>query len=144
MKCSGTATTGPDHRGMVLGPHVWKLDPRERLGRQGARTSHPTWEEIRCRHVPLRKRPLNQHRYVFGGFLPSARSQHNYRIKCGWLGCAHPRQGMGCSLIRWAGMGDITVSPPVTEAARHITAPRAWARDVWSHHSAARVGEELL
>jgi hypothetical protein len=29
-------------------------------------------------------------------------------------------------------MGDITVSPPVTEAARHITAPHAWARDVWS------------
>jgi hypothetical protein len=61
-----------------------------------------------------------------------------------WLGCACPRQGMGCPLTRWAGMADITVSPPVTEAARHITVPRAWARDVWSHHSAVRVGEELL
>jgi hypothetical protein len=26
---------------------------------QGAQTSHPTWEEVRCCHVPLRKRPLN-------------------------------------------------------------------------------------
>jgi hypothetical protein len=52
----------------------------------GARTSHPTWEEVRCRHVPLTKRPLNQHRHVSGGFQPSTRSQPNYRIKCGWLG----------------------------------------------------------
>jgi hypothetical protein len=51
---------------------------------------------------------------------------------------------MGYPVPRWAGMGDITVSPPVTKVARDITAPHAWARDVWSHHSAARVGEELL
>jgi hypothetical protein len=97
-----------------------------------------------CRHVPLRKLLLNQRRHVSGGFLSSARSQPNYRIKCGWLGCACLRQGMGCLLTRWACMADITVSPPVTEAARHVTAPRAWARGVWLHHSAAHVGEGLL
>jgi hypothetical protein len=131
----------------------WSWPPRVEAGplrglsawaNQGARTSHPTGEEVRCRHVPLRKWSLNQHHHVSGGFQSSARSQPNYRIKCGWLGCACQRQGMGYVLTRWAGMGDITVSPPVTEAACHVTAPHAWARDVWSHHSAARMGEGLL
>jgi hypothetical protein len=118
-----------------LGPPRVEAEPP---GGLSAWASQEGW----CRHVPLRKRPLNQHRHVSGGYQPSARSQPNYRIKCWWLGCAHPRQSMGCPLTCWAGMGDCTVSPPVTEAARHITAPRAWAKDVWSHHSAARVGEE--
>jgi hypothetical protein len=111
---------------------------------QGARTSHPSGEEVWCSHVPLREQPLNQGRHVSGGFQSSARSQPNYRIKYGWLGCACLRQGMGCPLTYWAGMGDITVSPPVAESARHITAPHAWVRGVWSHHNAPRVGEGLL
>jgi hypothetical protein len=61
--------------------------------------------------APLRKRPLNQH-------------QPNYRIKCGWFGCAHPRLSMGCPLTRWAGMGDSTVSPLVTGGARVTEAVR--------------------
>jgi hypothetical protein len=136
---------GPPRDG--LGPPRVEAGPLGGLSAwasQGAWTSHPSEEEVRCRHVPLRKHPLNQHHHVSDEFQPSARSQPNYRIKCGWLGCACLRQGMGCPLTRWAGMGDNTVSPPVTEAARHVTTPRAWARGVWSHHSAVRVGEGLL
>jgi hypothetical protein len=62
---------------VVLGPYVWKLDPQGGLrtwASQGARTSHPTEEEVRCRHVPLGKRPLNQHRHVSSGSQPCAGS----------------------------------------------------------------------
>jgi hypothetical protein len=90
--------------------------------------------------MSLQERVLNQRRHVSGGFQSSARSQPNYRIKCGWLGCAHPRHGMGCPLTCWAGMADTTVSPQVTEAARHVTAPRAWARGV-SEEISSRVAE---
>jgi hypothetical protein len=114
------------------------------LGQPGGLDLPPLWEEVRCHHVPLAKRPLNQHRHVSGGFQPSAGSQPNYCIKCGWLGCACPRQGMGCPPTRWAGMADTMVSPPVTDAARPIAVQRAWARGVWSHHSAARVSKESL
>jgi hypothetical protein len=101
------ATAGPDHRGVVLGPYVWKPDPQgayDPVPTRAARTSLPTGEEVWCRHVPLGKRPLNQHRYVSSGSQPSEGSQPNYRIKCRWLGCACPRQGMGCPLTHWAGM----------------------------------------
>jgi hypothetical protein len=83
---------GPPRDG--LGPPRVEAGPPGGLSAwasQGARTSHPTGEEVRYRHVPLRKRQLNRHRHVFGGFQPSAKSQPNYRIKCGWLGCAHLR-----------------------------------------------------
>jgi hypothetical protein len=117
---------GPPRDG--LGPPHVEAGPLGGLSAsasQGARTSHPTREGVRCRHVPLRKWPLNQHRRVCGGYQPSARSQPNYRMKCGWLGCAHPRQSMGCPLIHWAGMGDSTVSPLVTEGTREL--PRRFA-----------------
>jgi hypothetical protein len=52
---------GPGHRGVVLGPYVWKPDPEGTCApvpARVARTSLPTGEEVRCRHVPLGKRPL--------------------------------------------------------------------------------------
>jgi hypothetical protein len=45
--------------------------------------------------------------------------------KCRWLGCAHPRQGIGCPLTCWTGMRVTMVSPPVTEVTCYITVPRA-------------------
>jgi hypothetical protein len=50
--------------------HSWKPDPQGAYApgpARGARTSLPTGEEVRCRHVPLSKRPLRQHRHVSGG-----------------------------------------------------------------------------
>jgi hypothetical protein len=87
---------GPQRDG--LGPPRVEAGPPGGLSAwasQGVRTSHPTRKGIRCRHVLLRKRPLNQHRHMSTGFQLSTRSQPNYRIKCGWLGCAYPKQGMG-------------------------------------------------
>jgi hypothetical protein len=49
----------------------------------GARTSLPTREEVRCRHLPLWKRLLSQLYHVSGGSQPSAGGQPNYHIKCG-------------------------------------------------------------
>jgi hypothetical protein len=52
---------GPDHHGVVLGPYVWKPDPQGTyapMPARAARTSLPTGEEVRCRHVPLGKQPL--------------------------------------------------------------------------------------
>jgi hypothetical protein len=46
------------------------------------------------------------------GRRPSTGRRPNNRIKCGWVGCARPSQSMVCQT-------DTTVSPPVTEMARH-------------------------
>jgi hypothetical protein len=95
-----------------------------------ARTSLPTGEEVRCRHVPLGKQLLNQHRHVSGGSQPSAGSQSKYRIKFGSLGVRMPETGHGLPTDTLGRYADITVSPQVIEAARHITTPRARASGV--------------
>jgi hypothetical protein len=49
-------------RNGYTGSRVWKPDPQGGLSAwasQGAQTSHPSWEEVQCRHVPLWKQPLN-------------------------------------------------------------------------------------
>jgi hypothetical protein len=92
---------GPNPRGVVRCCHMWKPDP---LGAcvpgpaLGAWISLPSGEQVRCRHVPLRKRLLSQLCHMSGGSQPSAGRQPNYRIKCGWVGCVCP--GQACLLPR--------------------------------------------
>jgi hypothetical protein len=77
-KCSGTATTGSNPNRVVRCHHVCKPDPL------GACAPWPaSGEEVRHRHVPLRKWLLSQLCHVSGGSKPSAGRQPNYRIKCG-------------------------------------------------------------
>jgi hypothetical protein len=80
------ATTGSNPRGVVRCRHVWKPDPLGACApRQasGARTSLSPGEEVRSRHVHLRKRLLGQICHMSGGSHPSAGHQPNHRIKCG-------------------------------------------------------------
>jgi hypothetical protein len=112
---------------------MWKPDSQgvcDPVPARAARTSLPTGEEVRCRHVPLGKRPLKQHCHVSGGSQPSAGSHPNYRIKCGWLGVRVPMTGYGLPTDTLGRYVDTTVSPQVTEVACRITAPCARASGV--------------
>jgi hypothetical protein len=115
------------------GPYVRKPDPQGACApvpTLATRTSLPAGEEVRCRHVPLGKRPLNQHRYVSGGSQLSVGSQPNYRIKM-WVGEVRMLEtGHGLPTVTLGRYADTTVSPPVTEAARRITTPRTQAGGV--------------
>jgi hypothetical protein len=77
---------GPESsRGGLVSPRV-EAGPPEGLSTWaglGARTSLPSREEVRCYHVPLRKRLLSQLCHMSGGSQPSAGRQPNYWIKCG-------------------------------------------------------------
>jgi hypothetical protein len=68
MLGNGCHEAGPPRGGPGL-PRAEAGPPGlERLGLPGGRTSYPSGEEVRCRHVSLRERLLNQRRLVSGGF----------------------------------------------------------------------------
>jgi hypothetical protein len=104
--------------------------PREPMHPGRPRGPGPPFPPDSDCHVPLRKRLLSQLCHVSGGSQPFAGCQPNYRIKCGVGGVRVPGSRRGLSTDTSGRYANTTVSPPATEAARHITALRARADSV--------------